>query len=229
MTSKTVTSLSGIRNWIFDLDNTLYRGDAAFFSQIDQRMTEFVSNYLGLDRVSARKLQKDYLKQYGTTLSGMMDLHDMEPSEFLHYVHDVDLTQLEPCPKLRAAIARLAGRKFIFTNGSRAHAKNVGTYLGLFDLFDGVFAIEDTDYIPKPSYKAYAKFCDRFKINPSQSIMFEDSIKNLKSPKEMGMQTVLVTYDTDWYYEVGIDRPYANALWIDEQTDNLLTWLNQRT
>ena len=143
-------SLGHIRNWIFDLDNTLYRADVEFFSQIDRKMTAFISRYLALQPNEARLIQKDYLAEYGTSLSGLMAVHGMDPAEFLDYVHDVDLSMLVPDPKLRTYIEALPGRKFIFTNGSKGHAKNVAGHLNLFDLFDGSFGIEDGDYVPKP-------------------------------------------------------------------------------
>ena len=94
-------SLGHIRNWIFDLDNTLYRADVEFFSQIDRKMTAFISRYLALQPNEARLIQKDYLAEYGTSLSGLMAVHGMDPAEFLDYVHDVDLSMLAPDPKLR--------------------------------------------------------------------------------------------------------------------------------
>lgn len=220
--------LETCRNWIFDLDNTLYKGDAAFFSQIDKKMTGFISRYLALQPTEARIVQKQYLAEYGTSLSGLMAVHGMDPAKFLDYVHDVDLDILKPDPNLRAAIEALPGRKFIFTNGSRGHAVNVGTHLGLFDLFDGSFGIEDMDYVPKPKRSPYIKFCDVFDIDPETAIMFEDSPRNLEVPKHMGMGTVLVTSDVDWSGETkvtSVDGTVKRADWIDVVTDDLSGWL----
>jgi len=94
--------LSHIRHWIFDLDNTLYRADANFFGQIDQKITAYISRYLALQPGEARLLQKEYLAEYGTSLSGLMAVHGMDPAEFLDYVHDVDLEALKPDPQLRS-------------------------------------------------------------------------------------------------------------------------------
>jgi len=54
-----------------------------------------------------------------------MSVHGMDPAEFLDYVHDVDLDILSPDPNMRRAIEALPGRKLIYTNGSKGHAKNV--------------------------------------------------------------------------------------------------------
>ena len=220
--------MADIDNWIFDLDNTLYRADAGFFGQIDLKMTEYVSRYLQLNPIKARALQKEYLVDYGTTLSGLMAVHGMDPSEFLDFVHDVDLSMLAPNPDLYAAIKALAGKKFIFTNGSRGHAKNVASHLGLWELFDGSFGIDDVDYIPKPQRSPYVRFCDHFDIDPARAIMFEDNVRNLEVPKAMGMKTVLIVSDVDLSTEPEDARPAGrntSAPWVDHITDDLAGWI----
>jgi len=228
-----VSSYAHLTDWIFDLDNTLYRADVEFFSQIDRKMTEYISRYLSLEPIKARHVQKDYLAEYGTSLSGLMAVNGMDPAPFLDYVHDVDLHMLKPDPKLRELIGALPGRKFIFTNGSQGHAKNVGEHLALYDLFNGVFGIEDVDYIPKPKAEPYAMFCDYFDIEPTRAIMFEDSVRNLEVPKQMGMATVLVTSNADWSHEPEVTRPATGetvrADWIDAVTDDLTGWLAQHS
>lgn len=227
-----ISDLSHIQNWIFDLDNTLYRADAEFFSQIDKKITSFISRYLALQPDKARLVQKDFLAEYGTSLSGMMAIHGMDPAAFLDYVHDVELHMLDPDPDLRKYIKALPGRKFIFTNGSKGHAKNVASHLNLFDLFDGSFGIEDVDYVPKPKRSPYIKFCDVFDIDPNTAIFFEDSVRNLEVPKHMGMTTVLVTSDEDWGDEPEITRPAGSttkADWVDYITNDLTAWLGKNS
>jgi len=226
------SDLAHVQNWIFDLDNTLYRADAEFFSQIDQKITNFISRYLALQPDKARMVQKDFLAEYGTSLSGMMAVHGMDPAEFLDYVHDVDLHMLDPDPQLRENIKALPGRKFIFTNGSKGHARNVAGHLNLFDLFDGHFGIEDVDYVPKPKRSPYIKFCDVFDIDPETAIFFEDSLRNLEVPKHMGMRTVLVTSDEDWGHEPEVTRPAGSttkADWVDYTTNDLTAWLGSNS
>ncbi|MEE9347319.1 MAG: pyrimidine 5'-nucleotidase [Robiginitomaculum sp.] len=219
-----------INCWIFDLDNTLYRADVAFFSQIDRKMTQFISRYLALGHDEARLLQKQYLVEYGTSLSGLMAVNGMDPAEFLDFVHDVDVSMLAPNPDLRRAIDALPGRKFIYTNGSRGHAKNVATHLNLFDLFDGSFGIEDSHYTPKPKRAAYDMFCESYNIEPRRAMFFEDSARNLLAPHAMGMATLLVTSDMDWGHEPEAVRPQAQSAepHIDVVTSDLTRWLTSR-
>jgi len=187
------------RVWIFDLDNTLYPADCNLFAQVDQRMGEFIARYLGVPFAYARHLQKTYYRQFGTTLSGLMQVHGLEPKSFLDYVHDIDLSPVREHPELAAAIERLPGRKLIFTNGSRAHAERVAGKLGVLGCFEGIFDIYDADYVPKPSASCYDHFCRVHGVEAGMSAMFEDMPHNLEAPHALGMTTVLVhsatTYD----------------------------------
>ncbi len=229
----TKAKLSHIKSWIFDLDNTLYPADVDFFNQIVHKMNHYVARYLSMTREDALVVQKEYLSEYGTTLSGMMAIHNMEPAPFLKYVHDVDLTLLDINPDLRANIQALSGQKYIFTNGSKAHAENVAGYLNLFDLFDGHFGVEDTGYIPKPKAHAYDAFLIRFpEIDPKTAIFFEDNLRNLKVPKDLGMTTVLVVSNEDWSHEPKDARPAngaGEADFVDYVTSDLAGWLAQNS
>ena len=104
-------SLAPIRNWIFDLDNTLYPASADLFAQIDVKMTAYVADLLGIDLVEARRIQKAYFHGHGTTLAGLMREHKVDPLHYLDFVHDIEMGVLEENLPLAAAIARLPGRK----------------------------------------------------------------------------------------------------------------------
>jgi len=178
--------------WVFDLDNTLYPADCDLFLQVDQRMGEFIARFLGVPFAYARHLQKTYYRQFGTTLSGLMQVHRMDPKPFLDYVHDIDLTPVREHPELAAAINMLPGRKLIFTNGSRRHAERVAGKLGVLHCFEGIFDICDANYVPKPTASCYDHFCRAHGVEASLSAMFEDIPHNLEAPHALGMTTVLV-------------------------------------
>lgn len=183
---------SQIDVWIFDLDNTLYPPACDLFGQVDQRMGAYISQLLDLDRIEARKIQKTYYRDYGTTLRGLMQEHNIDPKAFLDYVHDIDHSPIKPDKALREAIDALPGRKLIFTNGSRRHAEAVAGKIGILDLFEGVFDIIASDYIPKPQRASYQAFVKEFEIDTTRAAMFEDLSRNLTIPAELGMATVLV-------------------------------------
>ena len=120
-----MNELNKIKYWLFDLDNTLYDGATKVFEQVDKKMTKFISQKLKIDPKEARKIQKNYFQEYNTTLNGMIKNHKIDADEFLEFVHDVDLNFLNKDEILEAEIKKLEGRKIIFTNGSRAHAKKL--------------------------------------------------------------------------------------------------------
>lgn len=184
--------------WIFDLDNTLYPAQCHLFKQIDARMTRFVQDRLDLDFDDARRLQKNYYADYGTTLSGLMTVNSIPPTEFLDYVHDIDLRVLPDSRALSDKIDALPGRKFIFTNGSTRHAENVCYALGLTVTFDGIFDIVAANYRPKPHRATYEQFLTRYEIAPTRAAMFEDLAINLEAPHALGMTTVLITSTAQW-------------------------------
>lgn len=184
--------LSHVDTWLFDLDNTLYPLESEFMGLIEVKMTDFVERLTGLPRDEARALQHGYFKEHGTTLAGLMINHGLEPKAFLDEVHDVSMDKLVPSPELRAAIARLPGRRLIFTNGSLGHAERVLAHLNLRDLFSEIFAIETADYVPKPSLSTFDKICKLHAIDPPMTAFFEDSEKNLTPAARLGMTTILV-------------------------------------
>ena len=53
-------SLSLIKSWVFDLDNTLYDPEEDIFSQIDKKMTSFVSKRFDINTNDAFNIQKEY-------------------------------------------------------------------------------------------------------------------------------------------------------------------------
>ncbi len=209
-----------IDTWIFDLDNTLYPPSCNLFAQIDVKMGEFISRYLGVDARQARTIQKSYFRDYGTTLNGLMELHGMEPEPYLEYVHNIDHSALTPDPVLQQAIQDLPGRKMVYTNGSAVHAKNVLDKLGLSDLMEDIHDIRASRWQPKPHRTSYEAFLERTGVNPGTSAMFEDLATNLKIPDEMGMTTVLVRADGEhpdkgWAHLGTGEEPYVHHLTSD--------------
>ena len=185
-------NLSDIKNWVFDLDNTLYSPEEDIFSQIDKRMTEFIISKFNVNEEEAFNIQKKYFLEYGTTLSGLMKRENIDPDEFLEFVHDINLEILKPNIELSKIIKNLPGDKFIFTNGSKKHAENVLKQLEMSGIFDDIFDIKESNFIPKPNINAYLNFIDKTKIEPDVSIMFEDIGRNLEAAKKLGMKTVLI-------------------------------------
>jgi len=211
--------LKKIKYWLFDLDNTLYSGDTKVFDQVNKKMSIFISNELHVTIEQAKKIQKNYFHQYNTTLNGMIKNHKINAKEFLKFVHDVNLDFLKEDPKLQNELINLKGKKYIFTNGSRSHANNVTKRIGIDNLFDGVFDIVDSDFVPKPLVEPYKKIIEKYGIDPQYCIFIEDIARNLKPAYELGMKTVWIKNDEPWAAE------FSNGSFINYKTDNLSDFL----
>jgi putative hydrolase of the HAD superfamily len=219
-----------IRDWVFDLDNTLYPHHTNLFSQIDVKMTSYVSDLLSMPREDARKLQKELYLEYGTTLAGLMERHKIDSDDFLQKVHDIDYSWLVPDPVLGVAIKALPGRKFIFTNGNRSHAERTAARLGILEHFDDIFDIVAAGLTPKPAPQTYDRFLDLYRIVGKDAVMFEDLARNLVVPKALGMTTVLIvprnfepTFSEIWERDPAFDDA------VDHVTDDLSSFLTDIT
>jgi putative hydrolase of the HAD superfamily len=214
-----------VDSWIFDLDNTLYPPDSGLWPAIEDRITLFLIKHSGLDGASARALQRYYYHQHGTTLRGLVDEDGLEPNAFLDFVHDIDRSDLAPNPALAEEIARLPGRKLIFTNGSRKHALATVEQLGLGGLFEDAFDIVAAGLVPKPLDAAYDSFFRAHGVEPARAAMFEDIAKNLAVPRARGTTTVMVTGKPGQIdHRQPEDRATAPAF-VDFLTDDLAGFL----
>jgi len=104
-----------VTDWVFDLDNTLYPHHVNLFAQIDRNMTAYVAKLLSLDPADAKKLQKDYYRDHGTTLKGLMVNHGVDPNEFLEQAHAIDYSIVPPDPALGMTTVLLVPRNLEYT------------------------------------------------------------------------------------------------------------------
>ena len=207
--------LTHIDTWVFDLDNTLYPLESGVAEQASSGITDFVVKLTGSSREAAHALQKRYLADYGLTLNGLMRHHDVDPATFHASLHDISLDGLTASPKLRAAIGRLPGRRLIFTNADARHTERVLERLKLGDLFDDVFHIGSSDFVPKPAPSAYSAFVAAHAIEPRTAAFFEDSERNLEPAAALGMTTILV----------GAHAAVSVAPFVDYRTHHLAPFL----
>ena len=209
-----------VDTWIFDLDYTLYPVAARVFEQIDQRMGLFIEGLLGCDHAEARRIQKMYFHDHGTTLAGLMHYHAIDPHEFLGFVHDIDMAALAEAPRLEEKLLALPGRRLIFTNGDAPYAGKVLDKLDIAHCFDGMWDIHAMEYRPKPEPSAYAGMVAALGVDPERAVFVEDSARNLSPAKALGMQTVWLDLGTDWG-----DRAKDDAA-IDLVIDDIGEWLD---
>ena len=181
--------------WIFDLDNTLHNAAPHIFPHINRSMTEYVRTHLGLDETAAGELRHRYWQRYGATLLGLMRHHDTDPAHFLWHTHQFERLEamLVREPQLRRTLARLPGRKIVFSNAPVHYARAILRLLAVSDLFDDVFSIERMRYRPKPDSQGFLRMCRANRLKPQRCIMVEDSLENLRTAARLGMKAVWVS------------------------------------
>jgi putative hydrolase of the HAD superfamily len=221
-------NLSEKKYLLLDLDGVCYGSHNGYplekvFGMVSKRMTKFIQEKLNLDEKKAKELQTDYFYKYNTSLNGLMLHHNVVGEEFLKYVHDIDISFMKEDKIMRNEIEQLDMEKFIFTNGSAEHAKNILTHLGIYDLFgrDKVFDIQDAGYVPKPEAATFDLMTKKFGINPKETIYIEDIAKNLSIGHERGCTTVWLIND-EHFGKMDSDKDY-----ISHKIENLSLFLKE--
>ena len=208
-----------IRDWIFDLDNCLYPASTGLFGLIDERMGAYIQRLLDCPAEEARRVQKAHFHEHGTTLAGLMKTHGVDAHHFLDDVHSIPLDRVCRDQRLEQAMARLPGRKLVFTNGDARYAQRVLEAIGVHSHIDELHDIHASELRPKPDPHGYALLCQRFGIDPNQAVLVEDMAANLKPAKQLGMTTVWV--------DNGSERGNhgADPAFIDQRIENVGEWL----
>lgn len=214
--------LKNIRNWIFDLDDTLYPPSNEIYSQMARRIRTYIMRALDIDEEKASAVQKDYYKKYGATVHGLMVEHHIPPEDFTNYVHELDLSSLQENPQLKACLNALPGKKYVFTNGAFQHAERVLKKLDIRDCFSGIFSIREAGYVPKPAEQTYLKMMRSFNIKPQESIMFDDSPVNILAAKKVGLRTVWISSNVTNNRYCSVDTQD----FCDYETPDLTTFLS---
>jgi putative hydrolase of the HAD superfamily len=209
-----------IRDWIFDLDNCLYPASTGLFALIDERMGAYIQRLLDCDPTEARRVQKSHFREHGTTLAGLMKEHGIDPHRFLEEVHAIPLDRVSPDERLKRGLARLPGRRFVFTNGDAPYARRVLEAIGVHTEFDDLHDIHASSYRPKPDPHGYALLCERFGIDPRSALLADDMVQNLAPAKTLGMTTVWVDNGS----EQG-RRGYDSAV-VDHRIGAVGEWLD---
>ncbi len=183
-----------ITTLIFDLDETLYPRHAGLMQEIGARILRYLIERLGYSPDQAQAIKVDYFKRYGTTLRGfIIERPDVDPEDYLHFVHDIDLSKyLGPNPALVEMLRALPQRKVIFTNATVEHAQNVLTSLGCADQFERIIDVRAVGFVSKPDPRAYERILDIIGARGDECALIEDNARNLRPAKSLNMTTILV-------------------------------------
>eukprot|EP01025_Chloroclados_australasicus_P014297 TRINITY_DN16699_c0_g1_i1.p1 TRINITY_DN16699_c0_g1~~TRINITY_DN16699_c0_g1_i1.p1 ORF type:complete len:300 (-),score=26.30 TRINITY_DN16699_c0_g1_i1:2-826(-) len=197
---------------LFDLDDTLYHSEE-IGPQVKENIKQYMHEHLRIPEEELEEKCVGYHVEYGTTLSGLVahghdidyDHFHSEPHAKLDYVHMLD----KPDPRLREAISAIELPRYVFTNADNKHATTILEILGLDDLFEGVIDFErvqaaaqakaeegkelKSEVVCKPQPLCYKLVMEMVGVqDPAEVLFMDDSIRNVKKAREMGMFTVFI-------------------------------------
>ena len=179
--------------WIFDLDNTLHDAQKKIFPIINQKINQYISEVIKINLTEANELRQKYLDQYGATLEGLIKHHKINPTKFLKETHTIiNFDELVVAmPGLIKILSSLNGQKIVYTNAPKDYAKKVLKVCQIENYIDGIFSIEDSNFIAKPSVFSMKLFLEKYKIKKAYFV--DDMKENLETASQFGLSTIWLT------------------------------------
>ena len=183
------------RVWIFDLDNTLHDARVRIFPAMHAQINAYLRRQFKVDEAGANEMRESFWRRYGTTLNGLMRHYGLDPRRFLAETHVfpelADMVVSENA--LKHALARLAGRKLMYSNAPRHYVEGVLDALGVRRFFDAVYTIEDARYRGKPALHGFHYVLRKHDLDPHRCAFVDDALDNLRTAHRLGMSTVWVS------------------------------------
>jgi putative hydrolase of the HAD superfamily len=177
----------------FDLDDTLYPSNVGLWSAIKDRMNDYMRERMNIPAAEIPALREKYYMQYGTTLRGLQEHHQIDVDDYLAYVHDLPLGDyLTPDSVQRSVIASLPTRNLIFTNADIHHAERVLAALNLRDLFSAIVDVNTVAPYCKPMPESFGIAMKvAGEADPSHCVMIDDLPRTTRAAKSAGMFSIL--------------------------------------
>ena len=183
------------RVWIFDLDNSLHDARPEIFPSMHEQMNAWLRRRFALDEAGANAMRRFFWERYGTTMRGLVRHYGEDPAKFIRETHQF--------PELGAmvvgenalghALARLEGKRLVFSNAPRHYVEEVLRALGVARWFDAVYTIENTRYKPKPAFQGFRVLLRAHNLDAHRCALIDDMPENLRAAKRLGMSTVWVS------------------------------------
>jgi putative hydrolase of the HAD superfamily len=102
-----------------------------------------------------------------------------------------------------------------FSNGPRVYVQRVLQQLGLWGTIfteSTLFAVDDVLPYCKPEKEAFETIFQRIHVSPEECIMVEDSMKNIRCAKQLGMKTIYVVGQGKGQSKASVESDYDPAV-----------------
>lgn len=181
-------------NYVFDLDATLYQDNGEVEADCERLVDEFFRLRLGFSAQEAARQREIILQRYRYEAQAVENMYAVPEKEFMDYICNTAVAHLPQNPELEKLLRRLSGRRLIFTDSTVGHVNDTLAQIGVNPrAFDAVCDAERNGFLFKFQKEAFENFFRIFKVNPRESVIFEDSLRNLKVAASFGMTTVLIS------------------------------------
>jgi putative hydrolase of the HAD superfamily len=213
------TSSTPITTLVFDVDDTLYDVSTGFTaSRNGPAVYQFMVDYLNFPNEAAARIVRDeYFARYHATAKALQvaesegrfpppdpnkphqnktprfDVQDL--SEYWASHLDYELLGGVKTDLLRDLL-ECKLKMVAFSNAPRKYAVRVLKELGLWETVfteERIFAVDDVLPYCKPEKEAFEILLNRIGVTASECVMIEDSMKNIRCAKQLGMRTALIT------------------------------------
>lgn len=183
---------------VFDLDGTLYDINNGYLQHIRSNIFKMmVAKKYGQTPQEAETLWKPLFKKHNQSYKGLREGgYPFEPDEYWvnhragvenYFAKDVALSEL---------LLALPHKKVIFTNCREKEAIQIMKLMGIDNCFDAVYGSDFMGDICKPQKESFELLFDELQLSPKDMIYFEDSVKNLCTAQQLGMECVLINSPT---------------------------------
>ena len=173
------------RVWIFDLDNTLHDARQHIFPSMHDQMNAYLQRSFGLDAAGANEMRSFFWQRYGTTLKGLTRHYGHDPKRFIRETHQFPELDAMVVGEntLRHALARLEGKRLVFSNAPRHYVEDVLRVLGVGRYFDAVYTIESTRYRPKPAFQGFRVLLRAHNLEAHRCALVDD-MRRICAPRK---------------------------------------------
>ncbi|KAI8669652.1 hypothetical protein NCS57_00780900 [Fusarium keratoplasticum] len=175
-------------------------------------MNAYFEKHLSLPKDEAARLQKEYSRQYGQALQGLVRHHQIDPLDYNAQVDDAlpleDL--IKPDPLLRQFLENIDTSKvklWLLTNAYINHATRVVRLLGVDDLFEGLTYCDygQVPLVCKPHEDMFRKAMKEAGVSEVENCYFiDDSYSNCSGAQKAGWIAI-------HYLEKGLSEPSEPA------------------
>lgn len=187
-------SIHGI---IWDLDNTLYRFDTIFEDACNRAAARTICSMVeNLSFDEAYQAAVHSYNTHGYSGKALIAQYNLDYRDYHFPFHEaIDETILARNDAMIAGLRDLNRPQVIITNASRHWAEKALRHLGMKEFFPdhAILPLEDSAFEAKASSpKPFTMAKDILNVAAENILVVEDTVRNLKVPKEMGFNTALI-------------------------------------